>query len=101
MQYRFVTSFALVALFTTATAQQVRVFTRASQSVREFGVFGRQSDGYQPEDEICAGEGSTCAEACGRGYEQCYSGDEAIHCYNPAAEESCCSAGDGSASLFR
>lgn len=98
MQYRSVTSLAIMALASTAVAQQARVFTRASQSVKEFGIFGRQTDGYQPEDEICGGEGSTCAEACGTGYEQCSSSDEAVHCFNPADGESCCASGDGSES---
>lgn len=97
MQYRSITSLALVALATTGSAQ--RVFTRASQSVREFDIFGRQTDGYQPEDEICGGEGSTCADACGDGYLECASSDEAVHCYNPAQEESCCSSGNGSSCL--
>lgn len=99
MQYRSITSLALMALATTATAQQSRVFTRASQSVREFDIFARQSDGYQPEDEICGGEGSTCAEACGDGYQECASSDESVHCYNPAQEESCCASGNGSSCL--
>lgn len=96
---RSVTSLAIMALASTAVAQQARVFTRASQSVGQFGIFGRQTDGYQPEDEVCGGEGSTCAEACGSGYEQCSSSDSAVHCFNPADGESCCASGDGSSCL--
>ncbi|KAH7375144.1 hypothetical protein B0T11DRAFT_323213 [Plectosphaerella cucumerina] len=88
-----------MALASTAVAQQARVFTRASQSIGQFGIFGRQTDGYQPEDEVCGGEGSTCAEACGSGYEQCSSSDSAVHCFNPADGESCCASGDGSSCL--
>ncbi|ROT40582.1 hypothetical protein SODALDRAFT_356597 [Sodiomyces alkalinus F11] len=96
MQYRSIASLAVVALAAQATAQQTRIFTRANQSLRDLGVFRRQDDGYQPEDEVCSGAGNTCAEACGAGYEQCSSSDSAIHCFNPADEESCCSTGSGS-----
>ncbi|KAM0280930.1 hypothetical protein ACHAQH_003819 [Verticillium albo-atrum] len=98
MRYSFA-SLAVLALATSAAAQEFITFTRASQSVRDFGVLRRQSDGYQPEDEVCAGEGSTCAEACGTGYLQCSSSDSAVHCYNPEASESCCATGTGSSCL--
>ncbi|KAM0328122.1 hypothetical protein ACHAQA_005525 [Verticillium albo-atrum] len=98
MQYSLA-SVAVLALATSAAAQEFITFTRASQSVRDFGVLRRQSDGYQPEDEVCAGEGSTCAEACGSGYLQCSSSDSAVHCFNPEASESCCSTGTGSSCL--
>ncbi|KAL2754417.1 hypothetical protein ACRALDRAFT_1081465 [Sodiomyces alcalophilus JCM 7366] len=99
MQYRSIASLAVVALAAQATAQQTRMFTRANQSFRDLGVFRRQDDGYQPEDEICSGEGTTCAEACGEGYEQCSSSDSAVHCFSPAAGESCCTTGTGSSCL--
>ncbi|KAL2141286.1 hypothetical protein VTI28DRAFT_2621 [Corynascus sepedonium] len=55
-----------------------------------FGVVRRQDDsGYQPDQEQC-GEGSTCAEACGAGYEVCTSKDKLTHCYNPTVGEICC-----------
>ncbi|KAF3350687.1 Cyanovirin-N-like protein [Verticillium dahliae VDG2] len=98
MQYSLA-SLAVLALATSAAAQEFITFTRASQSTRDFGLLRRQSDGYQPEDEVCAGEGSTCAEACGTGYLQCSSSDSSVHCYNPAANESCCSTGTGSSCL--
>ncbi|CRK33565.1 hypothetical protein BN1708_006062 [Verticillium longisporum] len=98
MQYSLA-SLAVLALATSAAAQEFITFTRASQSTRDFGVLRRQSNGYQPEDEVCAGEGSTCAEACGTGYLQCSSSDSSVHCYNPAANESCCSTGTGSSCL--
>lgn len=96
MQYRSIASLAVVALAAQVTAQQTRVFTRATQSLRQQGIFRRQDDGYKPEDEICSGEGSTCAEVCGDGYEQCASSDSSVHCFSPATGESCCSTGSGS-----
>jgi hypothetical protein len=62
-----------------------------------FGVARRQggSDGYQPTQSIC-GEGATCAEACGAGYATCDAKDATIHCYNPAAKQTCCPDNSGS-----
>ncbi|KAH8912610.1 hypothetical protein BR93DRAFT_87986 [Coniochaeta sp. PMI_546] len=54
-----------------------------------FGLGRRQTDGYQPTQSIC-GEGATCADACGAGYATCASSDTTIHCYNPAAKQTCC-----------
>jgi hypothetical protein len=62
----------------------------------QFGLSRRQlPDGYVPEQTVC-GEGTTCAQACGDGYTTCASGDSAIHCFNPAAKETCCPNGSGS-----
>ncbi|KAK0643236.1 hypothetical protein B0T16DRAFT_415550 [Cercophora newfieldiana] len=60
-------------------------------SVRDlFGVVRRQDQpGYKPSSSEC-GVGPTCAAACGAGYETCASTDEAIHCFNKAAQETCC-----------
>jgi hypothetical protein len=38
---------------------------------------------FERQTQYCSGEGDTCAEACGAGYEQC--GDSSSNCYNPAA----------------
>ncbi|KAH6634546.1 hypothetical protein B0J18DRAFT_406182 [Chaetomium sp. MPI-SDFR-AT-0129] len=55
-----------------------------------FGLMRRDDhSGYQPEQTMC-GDGNTCAEACGAGYETCSSVDSQIHCFNPAAGELCC-----------
>jgi len=54
-----------------------------------FGVHRRQSDGYSPTQSVC-GQGATCADACGAGYETCASKDQTVHCYNPAAKQTCC-----------
>ncbi|KAH8900032.1 hypothetical protein GQ53DRAFT_816067 [Thozetella sp. PMI_491] len=65
-------------------------------SIRDlFGVERRQTgDGYQPTQSEC-GAGVTCADACGAGYQTCTSGDNAVHCFNPAAAETCCPDGTG------
>ncbi|KAK3187388.1 hypothetical protein K4F52_003733 [Lecanicillium sp. MT-2017a] len=55
----------------------------------------RDSPGYQPEKTKC-GDGDTCAEACGAGFEQCASDDGVAHCFNPTAKQSCCQDGSGS-----
>lgn len=60
-----------------------------------FGLGRRQTDGYQPTQSIC-GEGATCADACGAGYATCASSDTTIHCYNPAAKQTCCPDNSGS-----
>lgn len=61
-----------------------------------FGLMRRDDQsGYQPEPTMC-GDGNTCAEACGTGYETCSSVDSQIHCFNPAAGELCCPDKSGS-----
>ncbi len=67
-------------------------------SVRELFGVERRYDGYQPTQSVC-GTGATCAEACGAGYDTCTSQDNAVHCYNPQAAETCCSDGTGSKSM--
>ncbi|KAH6855760.1 hypothetical protein B0I37DRAFT_350903 [Chaetomium sp. MPI-CAGE-AT-0009] len=55
-----------------------------------FGVVRREEQpGYQPEEASC-GNGSTCEEACGAGYQTCASVDSQIHCFNPTVGELCC-----------
>jgi len=60
-----------------------------------FGLGRRQADGYQPAQSIC-GDGATCAEACGAGFDACASSDTTVHCYNPAAKQTCCPDNSGS-----
>ncbi|KAK7981998.1 hypothetical protein PG996_009687 [Apiospora saccharicola] len=64
----------------------------AKMSVRDIFGLQRRDDGgeYQPSDTQC-GSGTTCAEACGAGFEQCGSKDDEIHCFNPKAGQTCCS----------
>lgn len=65
-------------------------------SVRDlFGVVRRDIPGYQPTEAVC-GTGTTCAEACGAGYETCASKDDEIHCFNPTVAETCCPNKSGS-----
>ncbi|KAI0177454.1 hypothetical protein BJ166DRAFT_506973 [Pestalotiopsis sp. NC0098] len=67
----------------------------AKMSVKDV-LMGRQvGGGYYPDSTAC-GTGDTCAEACGAGYEQCYSTDDLIHCYDNANAQTCCpnSSGD-------
>lgn len=59
----------------------------------------RDTNGYQPEQTVC-GDGNTCAEACGEGFTTCPSNDDSTHCYNPTADQSCCTDGTGSKSLI-
>ncbi|KAL2158903.1 hypothetical protein VTH06DRAFT_2933 [Thermothelomyces fergusii] len=54
-----------------------------------FGIGHRQDAVYQPAAVTC-GDGDTCAEACGAGYETCVSNDDSTHCYNPTVGEICC-----------
>ncbi|KAK4189742.1 hypothetical protein QBC35DRAFT_128170 [Podospora australis] len=60
-------------------------------STRQLFAIGRRQDtpGYQPEQAVC-GTGSTCEEACGSGYTTCSSSDKQVHCFNPAAAQTCC-----------
>lgn len=55
-----------------------------------FGLERRQGDeGYAPEQQFCS-SGKTCAEACGKGFEQCASNDNVVHCFNKRAKQTCC-----------
>ncbi|OLN97474.1 putative secreted protein [Colletotrichum chlorophyti] len=99
MHIRSLTSLALVALAAQAFAEQTKVFKRSITTGRDLGFMRRSDNGYQPEDEVCSKGGNTCAEACGSGYQQCKSTDQAVHCYNPAAGETCCSTNNGNSCL--
>ncbi|KAI0014409.1 hypothetical protein F4779DRAFT_9892 [Xylariaceae sp. FL0662B] len=62
----------------------------AKMSARQiFGLDRRDDDGYAPEQQFC-GSGDTCAEACGKGFEQCKSNDGVVHCFNKGAKQTCC-----------
>ncbi|KAK6079694.1 hypothetical protein SCUP515_03950 [Seiridium cupressi] len=59
-------------------------------SVKDILLGRRQEDaGYQPDTTLC-GTGTTCAEACGAGFEQCASSDEEVHCYDAGSQQTCC-----------
>ncbi|KAK2021961.1 hypothetical protein LX32DRAFT_603709 [Colletotrichum zoysiae] len=99
MHIRSLASLAYVAFAAQAFAQQTKVFKRSATFGRDLGFMRRADGGYQPADELCNKGGNTCAEACGGGYQQCKSTDQAVHCYNPAAGETCCSTTSGNSCL--
>ncbi|KAL0933192.1 PRP 4 C domain-containing protein [Colletotrichum truncatum] len=101
MHIRSLASVAILAFAAQAFAQQEpKVFKRSITTLsRDLGFMRRADGGYQPEDEVCSKGGNTCAEACGSGYQQCKSTDQAVHCYNPAAGETCCSTNTGNSCL--
>jgi hypothetical protein len=100
MLFRLVSSVAIAALAGQAVAEpKPYKADMAKMSVRNmfanYGVGRRQTDdGYQPENTFC-GTGTTCAEACGAGFEQCGSTDAEVHCFNAAALQTCCGAASG------
>ncbi|KAK8090707.1 hypothetical protein PG994_000212 [Apiospora phragmitis] len=62
-------------------------------SVKDIFGLQRRDDGeYQPTETLC-GSGTTCAEACGQGFEQCGSQDDQVHCFNPTVGQKCCQGG--------
>ncbi|OHX00834.1 hypothetical protein CSPAE12_00412 [Colletotrichum incanum] len=99
MHIRSLASLAFAAFAAQAFAQQTKVFKRSITTGRDLGFMRRADGGYQPADEVCNKGGNTCAEACGGGYQQCKSTDQAVHCYNPAAGETCCSTTTGNSCL--
>ncbi|GKT45661.1 uncharacterized protein ColSpa_05842 [Colletotrichum spaethianum] len=99
MHIRSLASVAFVAFAAQAFAQQTKVFKRSITSGRDLGFMRRADGGYQPADEVCNKGGNTCAEACGGGYQQCKSTDQAVHCYDPTAGETCCSTTTGNSCL--
>ncbi|KAI0132493.1 hypothetical protein BJ170DRAFT_250389 [Xylariales sp. AK1849] len=99
MLFRPVSILAAAALAGSVVAEPVPKpykLTLARMSVRNvFGLEQRQDDsGYHPDQTFC-GTGTTCAEACGAGFEQCASADTQVHCYNAGASQTCCSGGTG------
>ncbi|KAK6224618.1 hypothetical protein QIS74_02945 [Colletotrichum tabaci] len=99
MHIRSLASLAFVAFAAQAFAQQTKVFKRSITTGRDLGFMRRADGGYQPEDEVCNKGGNTCSEACGGGYQQCKSTDQAVHCYDPTAGETCCSTTTGNSCL--
>ena len=85
---------ALLAFAAASSAESLR-FTRVSPP--QAGLLRRDEGAYAPEETEC-GDGATCAEACGAGFEECPSSG-VNSCYNPAAGETCCS-GLGLGSMF-
>ncbi|KAH6895574.1 hypothetical protein B0T10DRAFT_220970 [Thelonectria olida] len=85
------TTLALLAANVVADSQPYKLVTGP---VLGISLARRDTYGYQPEQSVCGGSGTTCAEVCGSGYEACGSNDGNTHCFNPADNQSCC--GDGS-----
>ncbi|KAI0387865.1 hypothetical protein F5Y04DRAFT_13325 [Hypomontagnella monticulosa] len=93
MLFSAVSSLAIMALAGQAIAEPLRQpykLKLARMSTRSiFGLDRRQDVGYSPEQQFC-GSGDTCAEACGKGFEQCASKDGVVHCFNKAGKQTCC-----------
>lgn len=93
MLFRSAASIALVACVSHVAAQ-AEPYKLVKGPVLGLSFARRDTNGYQPEQSVC-GDGDTCAEACGTGYETCASNDSSTHCYNPADAQICCSDGSG------
>ncbi|KAM5348169.1 hypothetical protein ACJ41O_007993 [Fusarium nematophilum] len=93
MHFRTIASIALLACASNVAAEP-QPYKLVQGPVLGISLSRRSIPGYQPEQSVC-GDGSTCAEACGQGYETCPSNDDATHCYNPAVKQTCCSDGTG------
>jgi len=93
MLFNAVSSLAIMAVVGQAIAEHVpqsNQMNLAKMSVKDiFGLQRRDSGEYQPSETQC-GSGSTCAEACGKGFEQCGSKDDLVHCFNPTVGQQCC-----------
>ncbi|KAI2464536.1 hypothetical protein F4781DRAFT_68448 [Annulohypoxylon bovei var. microspora] len=93
MLFQTVSSIAILALAGQVIADPVRQpykLKLARMSARSiFGLDRRSDDGYSPEQQFCS-SGDTCAEACGKGFDQCPSKDGMVHCFNKAGNQTCC-----------
>lgn len=93
MLFTTVSSLAALALASQVVAEPLRQpykLKLSKMSVNSmFGISRRQSEGYAPEQQFC-NAGDTCAEACGKGFEQCSSNDGVVHCFNKSAKQTCC-----------
>lgn len=84
-------SVAAAAAFAVASHAANDAAVPVHMAVRQlFGaIHARDDTGYLPDKAFCA-MGTSCAEACGAGYEMCPSSDSSIHCFNQAAKAQCC-----------
>lgn len=92
MLFKTASALALLAAASQVVANEM-TYQLSGRDI--FGLDRRDDTGYQPTSKFCK-VGNTCAEACGAGYITCPSKDNAIHCYNPANKELCCSDLSGS-----
>ncbi len=93
MLFQTASALALAALAAAATEPAMMMM-----STRElFGLDRRAGpdNGYLPTQKGC-GTGTTCAQACGAGFDTCASNDKLFHCYNVGIKQVCCSDGTGS-----
>ncbi|KAI8686920.1 hypothetical protein NCS56_00264000 [Fusarium sp. Ph1] len=93
MNFKTLASLVLLACATNVAADP-QPYKLIKAPVEGLSLARRSTPGYQPEQSTC-GDGSTCAEACGQGYETCPSNDDSTHCYNPLVKQKCCSDGTG------
>jgi hypothetical protein len=93
MLFNAVTTLAVAALAGQAIAEPARKPYQPSLARMTLrSTLGHRGDdglGYQTDSSVC-GTGATCAEACGAGFEQCASSDNAVHCFNAGASSTCC-----------
>ena len=88
------TTFLLLA--STLVAAEMTPYKLGSISKNpNLGLARRQDAGYSPTQTYC-GPGTDCASSCGATYITCASTDDALHCYDPSINESCCPDGTGS-----
>ncbi|KAJ4149581.1 hypothetical protein NW754_001019 [Fusarium falciforme] len=86
MNFKTLASLVLLACATNVAADP-QPYKLVKAPVEGLSLARRSTPGYQPEQSTC-GDGSTCAEACGQGYETCPSNDDSTHCYNPWSSRS-------------
>jgi hypothetical protein len=89
---------ASLALIPALSLAEPRPYMRAFSSANQLlGLMKRQGGqpGYAPTSTPCTGTGTTCAEVCGTGQEQCPSNDGNLHCFDPTAGQVCCTDGSG------
>jgi hypothetical protein len=92
MLVKSISALAIVAFAANAAASDMPYDPMMRMSGREvLGLLRRDVDNsaYQPAQAVC-GAGKTCDEACGAGYAPCSSNTNEVHCYNPAAKQTCC-----------
>jgi hypothetical protein len=93
MLFRAAASAAILAAAVNASAEP-KPYRLASMPVLGMSLVRRDTNGYQPEQTACS-DGDTCAEACGTGFQECSSTGDSIHCFNPEADQQCCTDGSG------
>lgn len=91
----------LVVLLHLATialaANHLAVYKATSPTTPISKSLQKRDGGYQPEFGVCDGDSTTCAGACGAGYEECNGNrDDALFCFDPARGQRCCMDGTGS-----